>query len=293
MWTPARQRTCANCNPSINRVCTNTCTVCQQPFQSKAPNRKKCPSCLRCKECDKPLDRSHRVFCSKSCTAHWQIKNDTRVAEAFEHQRNNQSPEQIEKLKERCRLRAGIPNLKMRGAGNPRWKGGVPTDRPERMTLEYRAWVATVFKRDNYKCAMCAAAAAGSLEAHHIYPWISYPEKRFNWNNGITLCGPCHQSIKNKEHLFFDKFTAWVESRVPVTLTEEELATLRPVFANCFYCGKSLRRPACRRIAKRHFCNRKCQKAQDALSGWSDPAIRSAKRRAAYRRPHPSQQSLF
>ena len=117
----------------------------------------------------------------------------------------------------------------------------------------------TVFKRDEYNCAICSGGA-GRLEAHHIRPWISYPDLRFDVANGITLCDICHRGVKGKEDLFADKFIAWVRSRDPVTLTLEEQILLQPLIVTCANCQRELRRPRHRRKTKRHFCNEKCQR---------------------------------
>lgn len=63
---------------------------------------------------------------------------------------------------------------------------------------EYRSWRATVYERDAYTCQECGQVG-GSLEAHHIKPWSECPELRFDVDNGITLCKPCH--AKKHPHL--------------------------------------------------------------------------------------------
>jgi thymidine kinase len=41
-------------------------------------------------------------------------------------------------------------------------------------------------------CKECGQFAVRFV-AHHIKPWISFPELRFVGANGITLCHPCHK----------------------------------------------------------------------------------------------------
>ena len=53
-------------------------------------------------------------------------------------------------------------------------------------------WRKAVLMRDSYTCQECKAANV-LLCAHHIKPYILYPELRYAVTNGITLCYPCHE----------------------------------------------------------------------------------------------------
>jgi 5-methylcytosine-specific restriction endonuclease McrA len=65
-------------------------------------------------------------------------------------------------------------------------------DKSIRMSLEYRLWRESVFKRDDYRCYDCGTRGS-YLEAHHIFPFATFPRLRFLIENGITLCRPCHK----------------------------------------------------------------------------------------------------
>ena len=55
-------------------------------------------------------------------------------------------------------------------------------------------WSKSVKERDNYTCNACSQVG-GSLHSHHQDSWDFYVEKRFNINNGITLCSMCHMKF--------------------------------------------------------------------------------------------------
>lgn len=55
-----------------------------------------------------------------------------------------------------------------------------------------RKWREAVFSRDSHTCKSCSDNKGGNLNAHHILPWSKFPEVRFDVDNGITLCKPCH-----------------------------------------------------------------------------------------------------
>lgn len=56
----------------------------------------------------------------------------------------------------------------------------------------YIDWRNRVWSRDNFKCRISNTDCNGRIEAHHILGWSSYPELRYNINNGITLCHAHH-----------------------------------------------------------------------------------------------------
>jgi hypothetical protein len=76
------------------------------------------------------------------------------------------------------------------GEKNINWKGGITSDLP-RFTDEYKSWRTAVFERDNYTCVWCHQRG-GRLNADHIYPQSIFPEKRYDLDNGRTLCIGCH-----------------------------------------------------------------------------------------------------
>lgn len=61
----------------------------------------------------------------------------------------------------------------------------------ERNNPEYKQWRMAVFKKDGYKCFWCGDNK--KIRADHILMWSKYPEKRYDINNGQTLCDFCHK----------------------------------------------------------------------------------------------------
>lgn len=81
----------------------------------------------------------------------------------------------------------------MMGENSHLWKGGI-TDKNllERHSYKFVAWRKAVFQRDNYICQACGDSSGGNLTAHHIENFSNNEDKRFDVDNGITLCASCH-----------------------------------------------------------------------------------------------------
>lgn len=84
------------------------------------------------------------------------------------------------------------------GEKNIRWKGGVtPEHQKLRHSPEMKSLRKDVFKRDNYTCTECGRHRIPGdrviLEIHHIKPFATCKELRFDENNVITLCAECHR----------------------------------------------------------------------------------------------------
>lgn len=60
-----------------------------------------------------------------------------------------------------------------------------------RKSAQYIQWRKSVFLRDDYTCQACGKKGC-YIEAHHIKSFAKYPNIRFDLNNGITYCRPCH-----------------------------------------------------------------------------------------------------
>ena len=98
----------------------------------------------------------------------------------------------------------GIPQPKMRGSNHPNWKGGSSELKLIRNQIEAILWRISVFERDNFSCGFCKKRGV-KLNAHHIKRFKDFKDLRFDINNGITLCLPCHDATKGKEEKFEQK----------------------------------------------------------------------------------------
>lgn len=80
-----------------------------------------------------------------------------------------------------------------------------------RSILEVRGWRRKVFGRDFYTCQVCDKK--GNIQAHHLDGWNWCEEKRFDINNGITLCkDDCHKEfhkIYGKGGNTLEQFKEW------------------------------------------------------------------------------------
>jgi hypothetical protein len=95
------------------------------------------------------------------------------------------------------------------GINHHKWNHNkTKTDRlKSRKLAEGINWRKNIYERDNYTCQKCNERCI-SLHVHHIYPWYSHPNLRFNVDNGITLCVKCHK----KYHSQFTKSNCNLET---------------------------------------------------------------------------------
>jgi 5-methylcytosine-specific restriction endonuclease McrA len=63
----------------------------------------------------------------------------------------------------------------------------------------YKDWRKKVKIRDKNQCKWPNCKNKKSLQVHHILPWSTYPQLRYDINNGILLCKFHHNYIKNDE----------------------------------------------------------------------------------------------
>lgn len=57
-------------------------------------------------------------------------------------------------------------------------------------------WARAVKKRDHYMCQICERR--GDLNSHHLNAWNTFPDERYDIDNGTTLCVYCHEDFHAK-----------------------------------------------------------------------------------------------
>jgi len=67
------------------------------------------------------------------------------------------------------------------------------TDR--RNNNRFHRWSLEIKIRDNFTCYICEQRKDGQLESHHLYPWASYKELRYDLDNGVCMCKDCHKKF--------------------------------------------------------------------------------------------------
>lgn len=67
-----------------------------------------------------------------------------------------------------------------------------------RFTPELREWAAEVKRRDKYTCTICGDDSGGNLHSHHIFSYSKYIDKRYDLENGVTVCESCHIAFHKK-----------------------------------------------------------------------------------------------
>jgi len=115
-------------------------------------------------------------------------------------QKNSRSGIQLPEEKKRCtRFKKGHTGGKRFEKGHVSWSklnnGKYRFERRGigRGTANDKEWIVKVKERDNYTCRECGSQK--NIEAHHMYDFEKYPEKRFDLDNGVSLCKSCHMRI--------------------------------------------------------------------------------------------------
>jgi len=150
-----------------------------------------------CQYCKKVfLNHVYRInvgrgkFCSKKCQYAFGIPEEMKKQIAGKLTGRKIGPHSKE-WNEKIRL----SNIgKNAGEKNAHWKGGVTKEcRKDRNQSRYAKWRKAVLAVGRYVCANCGDA--GNLDTHHVHGFLKYPELRYEVENGLVLCEPCHYGL--------------------------------------------------------------------------------------------------
>lgn len=85
------------------------------------------------------------------------------------------------------------------------------------VSRKYWEWRDGVKEKDGWKCQHCGCEEKKKLHAHHIIAWEKDKSKRFNIDNGLTLCKNCHakHETKNKIGKSFSPLTEFKKGSIP------------------------------------------------------------------------------
>lgn len=161
---------------------------------------------------------------------------------------------------------ADIGGHRYLGTDHPNWTGYSQRNKRGRLMEQ---WGSQVKVRDGYKCVKCGCSQ-GELHAHHIKSWNDYPELRFDVNNGITVCPPCHWKIHTAQNEnsvnSVEPLTDGAEGntepsfgRKPVEGVTTRGQVYRRWFGYCAECKKQISKRFSDTIGKSNlFCGKKC-----------------------------------
>jgi len=104
---------------------------------------------------------------------------------------------------------------KLKGPLNHSYNPAISDEDREakRISPEYNFWRLSIYKRDSFSCQMCTSHR--KIHAHHLDGWGDFKERRYDLDNGITLCQTCH----NRFHSVFGRvgitkgmFSEWAKT---------------------------------------------------------------------------------
>lgn len=108
------------------------------------------------------------------------------------------------RMKDSCTKR-GIPIEEFNGFS-------APEGTRIRQSAEGKAWTYDILAKANFTCIKCGERG-GKLHAHHLNGFNSFPEQRFDLNNGACLCESCHDKfheVYGKGNNTENQFKEWM-----------------------------------------------------------------------------------
>jgi hypothetical protein len=164
---------------------------------------------VKCLNCNKdfnviPARLVTAKFCSYKCrgewrTVHWSGANHpgyqqgprTLICQYCKSEFSQRSTEAISMFRKRkfCSMEcAKHGQMRLVGELHPLFKSD---SRRKAARGKHGAWARAVISRDKATCRKCSVTNV-ELHAHHILSFADHPEKRWDVENGLTLCHSCH-----------------------------------------------------------------------------------------------------
>ena len=79
----------------------------------------------------------------------------------------------------------------LQGETNPNYRPDLPLEeRNGKRGYPIERWALAVKRRDNFTCQVCGSKE--KLVAHHLNSYASAKDKRYDIENGVTMCRDCH-----------------------------------------------------------------------------------------------------
>ena len=136
----------------------------------------------------KKYNQKNREKISKKCKERW--RNDPEFKKAAQSRGKKHYDKNREKILKRIKQNR-IKNKEKRRIKNYKWCQENKPKLIDRYIPEYTHWRTAVYERDNHICQDCGKNHC-KVYAHHINPFLKFPELRFELSNGKTLCHDCH-----------------------------------------------------------------------------------------------------
>lgn len=154
----------------------------------------KCPVCQ--KVFANPFHYRQSKYCSKAC---WAKRNPQITIECEYCGKSIWVYKSQSDRKKYCSRKCYALDQRIKQKGNKShlWQGGKTNSLQIHRTRSiYRKWRLSVFERDSYTCQLCGKRSGNGkkiiIHAHHIEEFSKHTNKRYDINNGVTLCNKCH-----------------------------------------------------------------------------------------------------
>jgi len=254
---------------------------------------------IQCEQCGKetriiPARLGTARFCSNKCRADWRRTNFTGAANpnyrggpdrrtcpqcgvVFECRKAS-------KVRFCSRTCSKVGQVRYEGKDHPLYK---PDSRRRNRRGKHGAWSRAVISRDKATCQHCGAQGV-ELHAHHIKPFETYPELRWDLDNGLTLCAPCHWKVHSTASIANGVNSGELRpgsaednpepsfGRKPVEGVTTNGRAYRRWTGKCDWCGVFISKQWSDVVGKAHlFCGKRCMgkyaAANRSYRRWRNP----------------------